>query len=262
MSKQITEEKIDLEKEKKWTNIDYSNTTAYRTVRAFNKEGMYSDEMMGPAKIGLVPMEEFQQLKKLRRIDATVTKQSARKRIDRMIRQSVQEFDSFGKNISKEYLTLEGYFTGEDHTGMEIATYFKEGVYKEPKMSKQYEFHRRFDPETGEDLGKIRLNGSRDVYYLAVPQDKKERIKFINFIIDNAKGLHKENIHFYFKDTERGLRDSTYSYQQFCDSSIDELKTLSKRGSGEKGGNAGYWRDPRGELRDRDGNLVKEGVYQ
>src|SRR5919106_501073 len=136
MSKQITEEKIDLEKSKKWTNIDYTNTAVYKTVRAFNKEGMYSDEMKGPARIGLVPMEEFQQLKKLRRIDATVTKQSARKRIDHMARQLVQEFDEFGKSVSKEYLTLEGYFLGEDHTGMEIATYFNEGVYKQPKMAK------------------------------------------------------------------------------------------------------------------------------
>ena len=262
MSKQVTEEQTK-ENSKGWTNIDYTNTAAYKTVKAFNKVGVFTDEP-NPNQPGIIPRQEFQQLKKLRRFDAIVKKQKGPilKIITHMARQLVSQFDQYGKPITKEYLTLSGEIRGVDHADMEIRQYFEEGVYKDPKMAKEYKIGKRFDPETGEDLGKMKVHSTKDEYYLEVPKDKKERIKFINNIIEKANGTFKENIHYYYKDLESGQRDDSFSHEQFCDCSIEELRTLSKRGAGAKG--PGFWRNSEGKLMDKDGNLVSQGkgVYQ
>ena len=240
---------------KEWTNIDYTNTTAYKTVKAFNKVGIFTDEndVNQPGKI---PSSEFTQLKRLRKFDSIVKKQKGPifRIITHMHRQLVSLYDEYGKPINKEYLTLSGDFRGTDWADMEIRQGFDEGRFKSPKMAKVYEFGRKFDPETGQDLGKIKVNGTKDEYYIELPKTKTDRKKLIDSIIANANGTFKETINYYYKDLVAGLRDGTFSYEEFTDLSIDELRNLSKRGAGSKG--PGIWRDKDGILRDKDGNKV------
>lgn len=151
MSKQVTE---DTSASKEWTNIDYTNTSQYKTVKAFNKVGAFTDDP-DPNQPGIIPHSEFNQLKRLRRLDAIIKKQKGPilKLITHMHRQLVSQNDEYGKPVTKEYLTLTGEFRGTDWTGMEVRQGFEEGCFKSPKMSKVYQFGRRSDPETGQDLG-------------------------------------------------------------------------------------------------------------
>ena len=59
-------------------------------------------------------------------------------------------------------------------------------------------------------------------------------------------------------------RDSTFSYDEFVNCSIEELRSMSFKGGGAK--TPGIWRDNDGKLRDKFGQVVssesgnKEGI--
>ena len=62
-----------------------------------------------------------------------------------------------------------------------------------------------------------------------------------------------------------GRSDSTFSYDDFVNYSIDELRNLSFKGGGSL--TPGIWRDADGKLRDKFGQLVSnaetgKGGYQ
>lgn len=243
---------------KEWNNIDYTNSSVYKTVKAFNKEGV--TWVVGEAPPGFdgvgIPEKDFAQLQRLRKLDSVIKKEKGpvQKIIISMHRQLVSEFDEFGKPTKKEYLTVLAQFKGTNWAGEEVGYEFYEGVYKLPVVKKIYRGIKKFDPETGEDLGQMTISTTKPAYYFELPKDKKARKVFIDSIIDNAKGTLADNIQYYYKDTAVGSRDSTFSYQQFCDCSIEELRVLSKRGGGEKG--PGFWRDKDNKMRDKDGNLI------
>ena len=65
---------------------------------------------------------------------------------------------------------------------------------KKPIIKKIYKFGKKFDPETGEDLGEMGVAGSKLEYFYEVPKTKAERIRFINSFIENSKGTFAENI--------------------------------------------------------------------
>jgi hypothetical protein len=245
--------------DKEWKIIDYTNTSVYRTVKAFQKEGI--TWIAGEAPAGMqrgIPEKDFTLLKRLRKLDATIVPKNGpvEKIITSMMRQVVkQPTKERNKLVSVECLTVRGQFKGYDFAGVEIGQEFLEGSHKKLIMGKVYRTNQRFNPETGEDLGKIEVQKTIDEYTIEVPKDVAKRKKLIDEIIENANGTLAENIHYYFKDTERGFRDPTFSYQDFVSKSIEELKDLSYKGGGSK--SPGYWRDPNtGKLKDRDGNPV------
>jgi len=49
-------------------------------------------------------------------------------------------------------------------------------------------------------------------------------------------------------------RDNTFSYDDFVNYSIEELRNMSFKGGGSK--TPGIWRDAEGKLRDKFGQLV------
>jgi hypothetical protein len=101
-------------------------------------------------------------------------------------------------------------------------------------------------------------------YHLEIPKSKTERKKLIDEIIgDNIP----EDILYYFnnEDEPMGRSDSTFSYDDFVNYSIDELRSMSFKGGGSKA--PGIWRDNDGKLRDKFGQLVSnaqtgQGGYQ
>ncbi|HEU4468268.1 MAG TPA: hypothetical protein VFR61_04445 [Nitrososphaeraceae archaeon] len=252
--------KLELaDKEKEWTNIDYTNTTGYKTVKAYNKEGGFHDpyQLNSPSTPG-IPHNEFGELKFLRMLDSKVRKEKGPilKKIRSMHRKVVNDYDEYGKKVIKEYLIFSGEFRGTTWNGEPEARPFTEGVYKKPVLQKVYKFGKKFDPETGEDLGKMEVTSSKLVYYYGVPKSKTERKKYIDSFIENSPGTFAENIHYYFDNEgeELGRSDPTYSYKNFVELSIEELKDKSYRGGGDK--TPGYYRTPDGKLRSREGAIV------
>jgi len=263
MSKTVTENK-------EWTNIDYTNTSAYRTVKAWNKiAGIYEVGGNGGQSVqGGIPHDEFAQLKRLRKLDAVVKpeKGPVQKVITHMARQIVRQPDEKGLLVPKECLTVQGEFKGVDWADMEVAMTFYEGWNKKPVMDKVYKTNKRFDSETGEGLGKIDVRNTVIEYFYELPKHAAKRKKFIDSIIEKANGTFAENINYYYKELGPGnhpltsKRDGTFSYEQFTECSIEEMKQLSDRGGGEKG--PGYYLKD-GKLHDKDGNPVQSrGVYQ
>ena len=97
-----------------------------------------------------------------------------------------------------------------------------------------------------------------------MPKSKTERKKLMDEIIgDNLP----EDILYYFnnEDEPMGRSDSTFSYEDFVNYSIDELRNLSFKGGGSL--TPGIWRDADGKLKDKFGQLVSnaktgQGGYQ
>ena len=207
-----------------------------------------------------IPEKDFAQLQRLRKVDSVIKKEKGpvQKIITSMHRQQVSEFDEFGKPTKKEYLTVLAQFKGTNWAGEDVAYEIVEGVYKLPVVKKTYRGVKKFDPETGEDLGKMTVTNTKPAYYLELPKDKKARRAFIDSIIQKAQGTFADNIHYYYKDTFGGSRDNTFSYEEFTNLTIDEMHNLSKRGGGANG--PGFYRDANNVLRDRDGNAVSAPV--
>ena len=74
-----------------------------------------------------------------------------------------------------------------------------------------------------------------------LPKTKSERKKYIDSIIENANGTFPENIIYIYKDLEGGdvpigaKRDGSFSYDQFVDLNIEELRELIKAWRRSKG---------------------------
>jgi hypothetical protein len=96
------------------------------------------------------------------------------------------------------------------------------------------------------------LSGVETIYDIEV--NDKNLKKTVDSIIGNSE---KEFIRYYYKDTLAGNRDPSFSYEEFTQLNISELRDLGKRGGGSKG--SGYWRDKDNNLRDKDGNIVSKG---
>ena len=164
-------------------NIDYSNTFGYKTVKAYNRVGVFHSQhdLNSPSTPG-IPHNEFGELKFLRKLDSKIRKEKGPilKKIRSMHRKVINDFDQYGKKVTKEYLTFSGEFRGTTWNGEEEARSFIEGVYKKPLLQKVYKFGKKFDPETGEDLGEMKVTNSKLEYYYEVPKSKVERKKFID----------------------------------------------------------------------------------
>jgi glucan-binding YG repeat protein len=69
--------------------------------------------------------------------------------------------------------------------------------------------------------------------------EKKARKAFIDSIIEKATGTYPESIHYYYKETLdspfSSKRDDTFSYVEFTDLSIKEMRSASSHGGGAKG---------------------------
>ena len=210
---------------------------------------------------GDYPENIYSSLRHFRR-NLAITKDH-KKIITTMSRQLVPTKDDKGRTIKKEYLTYSGYFSGITHRGEEYHANFEIGRYKKPRIVPNGNI--RYDPKTGDPIGNEKsLSGVETVYEIEVPKSKTERKKLIDEIIgDNFP----EEIRYYFnnEDEPMGRSDSTFSYDDFVNYSIDELRNVSFKGGGSL--TPGIYRDADGKLRDKFGQLVSnaetgKGGYQ
>lgn len=241
---------------KEWNNIDFSNTTAYLTVKAWHKVGVHWERGAGPAGVmGGIPSDEFTHLQRLRKLDQIIQPDKGiTKEITHLARTLTQQKNKEGRIVQGEYLTAQGEFKGFDFANMQVGYEFTEYWARLPIISKVYSGAARFDKDTGQDLGKEQATGSIVGYYLEVPKDAAKRKKLIDSVIGNN---FPENIQYYLKQGNNPFgarKDGSFSYEQFCQCSASELIDLSRRSGGDKA--PGYYRDQTGKLHDRDGNII------
>ena len=240
-------------------------TFAGKTIQAYKdqaaKAGLVLRAPADQTDSGDFPEKIYSLLKRFRR-NIAVTK-NHKKIITTMTRQLVSVKDDKGRSIKKEYLTYQGYYSGITHKGGEHHADFTIGMYEKPRIIINPNI--RYDPKTGDTIGPEKsLSGSETVYEIEVPKSKTERKKLVDEIIGDDN--FPENIKYYYKGhDELARRDSTFSYDDFVNYSIDELRNLSFKGGGSL--SPGIWRDADNKLRDKFGQLVSnaetgKGGYQ
>jgi hypothetical protein len=201
---------------------------------------------------GDYPESVYSQLRRFRTV-ISKSKGEPNKVITHMARQLVSTRDDKGKPVKKEYLTYQGYYEVKDFRGVPYNADLEAGKYQKPKVVVNP--GRRFNPETGEPIGpEFIFSGSEIVYIIEVPKSKTERKKLIDEIIGDNE---PESIKYYFKSfDELARRDPTFSYDDFVNYSIEELRKLSFQGGGSL--TPGIWRDSDGKLRDKFGQLLTQ----
>ena len=201
---------------------------------------------------GDFPENIYSLLRRFRR-NIAITKDH-KKIVTHIHRQLVSTRDEKGQPIKKEYLTYLGYYSGITHKGEEYHADFEIGKYQRPKIV--HNGNLRYDPKTGDPIGSEKiLSGQETVWTIEVPKSKTERKKLIDEIIgDNFP----EEIKYYYKSNDKNeplpRRDDTFSYDEFVNCTIEELRKLSFHGGGSK--TPGIWRDNDGKLRDKFGQLL------
>lgn len=150
-------------------------------------------------------------------------------------------------------MTWQGYYEIFDHRGVPYHANLDVGKYHKPKVVVNSD--RRYDPNTGLPIGpEFRFAGRETVYTIPVPQSKTERKKLIDSIIGDN---HPEEIHYYY-DSETseplGRSDDTFTYDEFVNDTIEEIRKKSFLSSGGK--SPGIWRDKDGALRDKFGQKL------
>ena len=229
------------------------DTFAGATIQAYKDQAKKAGLVLAAADSdqsnGDFPQNPYFQLRRFRR-NIAITK-NHKKVVTHMTRQLVSTRDDKGRPIKKEYLTYQGHYSGKTHRGEEHHAPFEIGKYERPKIIANPNL--TYNQRTGEPIGpEYTLSGSDIIYTIEVPRSKTERKKLIDDIIgDNFP----EEIKYYYKSyDELARRDPTFSYENFVECSIEELRKLSFQGGGDK--TPGIWRDNDGVLRDKYGQKL------
>lgn len=227
-----------------------------RTLEAYRKA--FADKGLVITKEEEYPKEDFHMVKKQKQFDSLVDpKQGIRKVIESMVRQPVTIFNKNGKPEVKDALYYNGYYYGTDKRGNDLGAPFHEGSYKKPKMSFSYTSATEpYDPKTGERRGQYAAVGYTYEHYIYLPEDKKERRKVLEGIIEKATGTYTGNLergHLHFRNPSpsndhSGTHGGSFNWNQFCDLSLEELGECQ---------NKNYYKEKStGILKDKDGRRV------
>jgi len=215
------------------------------------------------AKKGLVieskdhDRETFHLVAKLKQFDSFVDpEQGIRKVIQTMVRQPITVFNKQGKPEVKDSLYFNGLYFGMDKRGTEINASFQEGWYKKPKLIFTFvDASNPFDPKTGERKGEYKAAGFSYEHYIFLSEDKKERRKQLQDIIQNAPGTYTGNLKGFLSyrnptpdNNHSGSHGGMFNWDQFCDLSIEEL--------GECQNKAYYTEKETGHIKDVTGQRV------
>lgn len=231
-----------------------SETFAGLTIKAWKEQAAKAGLVLSAKNEGEdngdFPHIPYFSLRRFRR-NIAIT-QNHKKIVTHMARQLVSERDDKGRPTKKEYLTYQGYYRGTTRKGEPYDASYEIGRYQRPRIV--HNGNITYNPKTGEPIGSEKiLSGSDLVYTIEVPKSKTERKKLIDEIIGNDN--FTEEIKYYYKNfDELARRDSTFSYDDFVNCSIEELRKLSFQGGGSK--TPGIWRDNDGKLRDKFGQLL------
>jgi hypothetical protein len=204
------------------------------------------------------PKEDFHMVAKQRKFDTFVDpSQGIRKVIESMVRMPITIFDKNGKPQVRDALYYNGYWYGTSKRGEDLGAPFHFGSYKKPKLGFVYrDAVNPYDPKTGERRGQYKPIASTYEYYIFLSEDKKERRKQLEDIIQKAIGTHKGNLeggHLHYRnpsannDRHQGYHGGSFTWDLFCDLSIEQLAELQQKR---------YYTDDAGIIRDATGQRV------
>ncbi|MDW3654145.1 MAG: hypothetical protein QOK61_06295 [Nitrososphaeraceae archaeon] len=194
------EEKINLDSiagKPQHIEINERSLVAYR--EAFAKKGLVIQKHKD------YPKEDFFIIRKQKKFDSIVDpSKGIRKIIHNMIRQPITVFDKTGKAVIKDALYYNGQYRGHDKRDVDIGAPFHEGSFKKPRLVFSFvDPAHPFDSVTGEKRGVYTTSGFTYQHYIFLSEDKKERRKQLEDIIQKATGTYKgnlENGHLHFRN--------------------------------------------------------------
>jgi hypothetical protein len=186
------------------------------------------------------PMGDFMLVAKQKEFDSLVDpKQGIRKVIISMVRQPVTVFNKNGKPEVKDALYYNGYYYGTDKRGNDLSAEFHEGSYKKPKLSFVYTSATEpYDPKTGERRGTYKTVGNTVEHYIFLSEDKKERRKQLEDIVQYATGTSIGNLstggHLSYRiptanNDHSATHGGMFSFNIFSDLSLEELGELQNQ---------------------------------
>jgi hypothetical protein len=227
-----------------------TETSAAKTIQAYKDAAAQIGLVLKPGDgldSGDFPRHAYTSLRYIRRVNA-IGKEH-RKIIRNMSRALVTVRDDKGKFTKKEVLWYSGDFRAANHRGLEYGASFEIGKYSRPKIVPNGNLI--YNPKTGEPLGNEKiLSGQETVYEIDVPKTKEARKKLLdNIISDNDN--HQDSILYYYRQLDQNnyeqYRDSSFTYSDFVNCSIEELRDMSHRGAGSKA--SPYYKDKEGNLK-------------
>lgn len=223
-------------------------TLAGKTIQSYKDQAAKAGLVLRApvdTESGDFPQRIYDSLRHFRR-NIAITKDH-KKIITTMSRQLVTVKDEKGRSTKKEYLTYQGYYRGTTFKGEEYDANFEIGKYYRPKIV--HNGNIRYDSKTGEPIGDEKiLSGQDTIFELEVPKTKEARRKlFESILADN----YPENVLYYVRHLDQNnreqSRDQSFSFEEFCNLSIEELVDTSQKGSGSK--SSPYYVDKDGILK-------------
>ena len=145
-----------------------------------------------------------------------------------MHRHPIISFDENGKAVKKDVLSYVTEYHGHDWLGNDLwIRDHTDGVYYKPK----FQTTTTLDPETGDHVPKKVFDGMTEEYYIELTE--KNRKQIIEDIINKSNGTLIDAIKFYYhvpQSSKGGMsfRCDQYSYDQFINSSLDEMERLAR----------------------------------
>lgn len=236
----------------KHIQINERTLQAYR--EEFGKKGLVIEQHKD------YPMHEtgYKMVKRLKKFDSIVDPSTIKKIIGSMVRQPITTFDKTGKAVVKDALYYEGQYRGYDKRGIEIGASFSEGYFKKPRLVFTFtDSANPYDPKSGAKRGQYATSGFTFEHYMFLLEDKKERRKQLEDIIQKATGTYKGNLerggHLSFRqasldNNHSGSHGGSLTWNQFCDLSLKEGLELQDK--------AYYKQESTGILLDKDGRRV------
>jgi hypothetical protein len=145
-----------------------------------------------------------------------------------MHRRPLVTFDDKGKAVRKDVLTYVSEYHGKDWLGNDLwIRDYVDGVYYKPK----FRVTTTLDPDTGDHIPNKVIDGMTEEYYIELTE--KNRKQVIEDIVNKCNGTIIDAIRFYYhvpQSSKGGMsfRCDQYSYDQFINSSLDEMERLAR----------------------------------
>ena len=189
-----------------------------QTIEEYKKEGLDP------------PRGEVAEKQRLDKFKATHKEDKGKLKIivRTMHRRPIVTYDKDGKAVVKDFLTYSVDYLGKDWLDNDINILsHTHGVHRKPK----FRTTTKLNPETGDHEIKREYNGEfEEVYYIELTD--KNRKQVTQDIINKSNGTLPENVLYYYHVPQSakgmGFRCSMFTYDQFINSSPEELENLAR----------------------------------
>lgn len=249
MSEQSTFEKQYQKKELSTISGKPNNIQidAIKTKKAYDKA--YAEKGIVPTSKTDYPRsgQGYRAIQRLLQFDHIVQpKKGIKKIVNTMVVQPVTV------DKQKKYaLYMHGRYEGVDAWDSPIGCGFSEGFHYSPKLQFVVtDIAKPFDEKTGERRGEYRPVGYSIIHDIFIPENPKERRKFLENMI-KEKNLIIDNCVFSYRqanpDNHHASNHGQISFNNLCDLTFDQLAELQEKTYYKDGSN----------LYDKDGYTVK-----